>query len=499
LAVRVSSAVRLALALVLSGCALVAAPADAHARNARLGPKLGPWVSVTLTRASLRAALKPMRPLRFSSAPVNVRTLDLNPAVSYQQMIGFGAAMTDSSAWLLHEQLPPAVGARVMRSLFSASGIHLSFTRVPIGASDFTAKRVPYTYDDLPVGQADPRLRDFSIAHDKAYIIPALREMLAVNPEVKVLASEWSPPAWMKANGALNNLHGQGTPLRADYAVLAFYIAEFIVAYQQHGIAIWGLTPQNEPYARVPYPGMRFTSRTEALFISRDLAPILALGKLHTKVFGDDDTRLGFAEGLMKSPAARDLGGMAWHCYKGQQEISQFHRRYPAMVNLLSECSPGIIPYSAAEVAIDGARNWASGINLWNLALNKTGGPVEPPDQGCPHCTGLVTVSEPSHTATYNANYYELGQVSKFVQPGAVRIDTQRWVSDFTVPGKHGPGGYGVSKGLDNVAFRNPDGGYVLICHENSDAPVTFGVQAGGLRFKYRLPGHATVTFTWRS
>ena len=486
------------LALGLCAALLSAPPALARSRKPHV--RLGPRVSVTLTRASLSAALKRMPSLRFSSARTYARTLTVNPSAGYQRMIGFGGAMTDSSAWLLYSQLTPRARVNAMRALFSTGpgGIGLNFVRVPIGASDFTANGEPYTYDDLPAGQTDPKLAEFSIAHDEAYIIPALRQMLGLDPKVYLLATEWSPPAWMKTNDSTGNVGYRGTPLPDDYASLALYFIKFIQAYAQQGIPIWGVTPQNEPNSPAPYPAATFTADGEAQFINQDLAPAFAATGLHTLIFGTDDTQLPFAEQLMQSPAAQALSGMAWHCYLGQQVIRQFHDQYPGLANLLSECSPGIIPYGAAEVAIDGARNWASAIDLWNLALDPSGGPVQAPDAGCPNCTGLLTVSESRHAFTYNANYYELGQFSKFVKPGAVRVGTPRWVSDYTATGPQGHPTFGVTHGLDNVAFRNPDGSYVLICHQNAASAVTFGVQAQGLRFRYRLPGRATVTFSWR-
>ena len=488
-----------ALGVAFAALALLLAAPSALAKRRAHHLRWGPSVGVTLTKANLGVKLEPMRSVRFSSARTYARTLTVNPSVAYQRMIGFGGAMTDSSAWLLYDELSPEQRAVAMRALFSSGArrLGLNFVRVPMGASDFSAGGAPYTYDDLPPGQTDPTLANFSIAHDEAYIIPALQQMLAIDPAVYLLATEWSAPAWMKANGSSGNIGFQGTPLPAYYGTLALYFTKFIQAYKEQGIPIWAITPQNEPDSPAGYPAMTFTSAGEAQFVTQNLAPTLAAANLDPLVFGMDDTHLPFADQLMQTTAARALSGIAWHCYGGQQVMSQFHAEYPTEINLLSECSPGIIPYGAAEAAIDGSRNWASAINLWNLALDPSGGPVQPPNGGCHGCSGLLTVSESSHTFVYNRNFYELGQLSRFVKPGAVRIDTQRWVSDFTAKRPNGNTAYGVTKGLDNVAFRNPDGGYVLICHENSEAPVTFGVQANGLRFKYTLPGEATATFTW--
>jgi glucosylceramidase len=508
----------LLVALVSSLCA---APTVAHARSARIAAihsagrpsrrrkerrakrrrashlVAGPAVTVILTTHDLSRRLARMPKVEFSTAAARVRrTLHVDTTVTYQHMLGFGGAMTDSSAWLLYDELSRETRDTVMQSLFSTTrGIGLNFIRVPMGASDFSATGVPYSYDDLPASQTDPGLADFSIAHDEAYIIPTLQQMRSIDPRISLLATEWTPPSWMKANDAPDNKDYQGTLLPNDYAPLAHYFARFIAAYQAQGIPVWGVTPQNEPLSPAPFPGLNLPVMDEAQFITQDLAATLTADGLHTRIFGMDDSSDAYAESLMQTPAAQELAGMAWHCYNGQQIIGVFHAAYPAVVNLMSECSPGIIPYDAAEVAISGARNWASSIDLWNLLLDPSGGPVEPPNYGCPHCSGLVTVSETTHTAACTLNYYELGQFSKFIRRGAVRVATERWVRDFG-KGIFGTP-YGVTPGLDNVAFLNPSGTHVLVAYNNSAAPITFGVSWQDKRFDYKLASRATVTFTW--
>jgi glucosylceramidase len=169
------------------------------------------------------------------------------------------------------------------------------------------------------------------------------------------------------------------------------------------------------------------------------------------------------------------------------------HAAYPGVTEILSECSPGIIPYPVSEVVIGALRDSASAVALWNLALDPAGGPVQPPNAGCPKCTGLVAVNEQTNSYQLGLSYYQLGQVSSFVEPGAVRISTERFVSDYRLP----TGSYGISAGLDDVAFLNPDGSRVLIAYDNSSAPVRFAVQWHGRAFTFKVQGHATVTFTW--
>jgi glucosylceramidase len=382
-----------------------------------------------------------------------------------------------------------------MNELFSPRGLHLNFMRVPIGASDFTVTGVPYSYDDLPPGRTDPQLQHFSIRHDRPYIIPALREMRAVNPSVEILASLWSPPPWMKANDAFDNLYGAGWLLPRNDAALANYFVRFLRAYRQAGVPIDAVTAQNEPLSGTAYPGSDLPAFPEGSLIFSHLQPALNRAGLRTKIYGvDGGNNLGYAWSLLSTAARRVLSGIAWHCYGGMGAASSLHQAYPYLDQIVSECSPGIIPYSGAEAAISATRNWASAVALWNLALDPAHGPVQAPNSGCGGCTGVVTVSEQTHRAYLGANYYQLGQLSKYVQPGAVRIASDRFAADFRTL----TGGYGVTPGLDDVAFLNPDASKVLVATNTSPARIRFAVAWHGLAIRYALAPGATVTFTWK-
>jgi O-glycosyl hydrolase len=427
------------------------------------------------------------------------RAVNVDARVRYQQVTGVGAAMTDTSAWLIYDELVPAARKRLMSELFGRSGIRLAFTLVPMGGSDFTATGQPYTYDDIPAGQTDPPLASFSISHDQAYILPALRQILAIDPQEKVFAVPWSAPAWMKANGALDDLGLLGTPLRADYQALADYFVKFIQAYGSEGVPITAIAPANEPNAPAPYPAMSFPAPMEAQWVAATLAPTLAAAGLHPDIFGYDAgwESAGYAQQLITSGARADLRGIAWHCYSGPPSImSAVHHLAPAMDEIVAECSPGLNPFPIAEVLIGAFRNWASTVMLWNLALDPSGGPVEPPNAGCAHCTGLVTIDEASHRVALLPSYYQLGQLGKFVQPGAWRVRSPSFVSYYGQPGptpiEH------VTAGLDDVAFLNPDGSKVLLAYNTSPGAIPFSVSSGGRSFTYVLAAHATVTFTWQ-
>jgi glucosylceramidase len=456
-------------------------------------------VQVVMTDADLHQAALTQEPdMTFSSAslPRGEPVLDVDDHITYQSVIGFGAAMTDSSAYLIHNYLSPAQRATVLQQLFNPrSGLGLNFVRVPIGGSDFTAGGSAYTYDDLPAGDSDPDLADFSVAHDLSYVIPTLQQMLAVNSAIDVISTEWTAPAWMKANDLTSDIGRTGALLGSDYSVLARYVVKFVQAYAAAGIPIWAVTPANEPGTAVSYPSMELTPAAEAQYVAEDLGPAFASADLNTRIYGGDTggAEPSYAEATeANSGSASAVSGEAWHCYGGQQGITAFHKLYPDVQDLMTECSQGIIPYTGAEAAIDAMRNWASTATLWNIALNPEGGPVQAPNSGCGRCTGLLTINEGLHTIKYNADYYQLGQFSKFVQRGAVRIDTPRWVQDY-----RNASGYHVSGGLDNVAFLNPDGSRVLVAYNHSAQPITFGVSWDYEQFSYTLDPGATVTFTW--
>ena len=241
---------------------------------------------------------------------------------------------------------------------------------------------------------------------------------------------------------------------------------------------------------------MELPEATEAQFISQYLQPALRAAHLTTRIYGGDTAwrNPGYPRALLTSPARGSINGIAWHCYNGTPYVIAAARASaPNVDHVVTECSPGITPYPVPEVMIGSMRNWAREVTLWNLALDPAGGPVQPPNSGCKGCTGLVTIDEHTHKVTYNASYYQLGQLGRFVQPGAVRIDSNHFVSYYHTSS----GASGATPGLDDVAFLNPDGSRVLIAYNNSRAPITFGVSWRGRYFTYTLPAGATVTFAW--
>ncbi len=473
-------AASLATAALVSGSVIAVQPAQADSGTA---------VSVVETTQDQSRLLASQPGTAFEPGGSSAsQTITVKPSTTYQTMTGFGASFTDSSAYLVHDS---AHRDAIMTRLFDpAKGIGLDFLRQPIGASDFSLSS--YTYDDMPAGRTDPTLANFSIAHDNAYIIPILRQALKDNPATTVMATPWSPPAWMKTNDSLDG----GDFDTANYAAYAAYLVKFIRAYRADGIPISLLSAQNEPeYSPSDYPGMQMTAAQEATFIGDYLGPALRSAGLSTGILAYDhnwdDT--SYPESVLGDPAAsRYVTGVAWHCYAGDPSAQNtVHDDYPHVGTYFTECSPttadnasdtfaDTLDWDTENLFIDATRDWAKTVTTWNMALDPSGGP----SMNCTNCQGLVTVDNSANSVTYNAPYYATGQVSKFVKPGAVRIDSNTFGSG----------------NIEDVAFRNPDGSTALVVlNADTSSAQTFGVSENGRSFTYTVPAGAVATFTWRA
>ena len=443
-------------------------------------------VAVVESSEELHEALQEKPELTFGAAHSGGLTINVDDSVRYQQIDGFGASLTDSSAWLLSHKLNDAQRKSVMEMLFSPTkGIGLSILRQPMGSSDFAAVE-DYSYDDLPAGQSDPKLAKFSIDRDRAYIIPQLREALGLNPKLKIIGSPWSPPGWMKTSGSMI----KGTLLPSAYGALAKYFVKYVQAYEAAGVPIYGVTPENEPL-NIPsdYPGMGMSAEEQTAFVRDYLGPAFRDAKLKTKimVFDHNWDLIDFPiRVLSDSAAAKFAAGIAIHCYGGDVSAqSELHRRFPDKDIWLTECSGGewqkgkLFPQQVGLV-IGATRNWARSVVLWNLALNQEHRPFL---GGCTTCRGVITVNDSVSPAvvTPTVDFTALAHASKFVKPGAYRIDSNA----------SGAGS------LENVAFANPDGSIVVIVLNSGDAAASFDIGWKGKYVSYKLEGAAAATFRW--
>ena len=417
----------------------------------------------------------------------NPLTIKVDGGVKYQKITGFGAALTDSSAYLINK-LPTSTRNTLMQNLFSpSSGIDLSMVRSPMGATDFTATG-NYSYDDMPTGQTDPTLAHFSIQHDESYIIPELKQALALNPNAKITSTPWSPPGWMKTSGSMIG----GTLLDNDSSALADYFVKYIQAYEKAGVPIAYVTPQNEPLNAPTWPGMSLTPSQETKLIAQ-MSQAFAANEISTSILGWDHNWdvPSYPESIYNDPTTADATvGAGFHIYSGSPIYQTLtHDDYPSKQIYLTEATGGVWQantqvdfHDALDTwLIDTTRNYANGAMLWNIALDPAMGPLNSDTNGIGECRGLVTIDPSTGAVTYNPDYYALAQVSKFVKPGAYRIYSNTFGSGS----------------VDDVAFQNPDGSKVLVAYNDSSSAQTISVADGTQSFDYTLKAGDAVTFKY--
>jgi glucosylceramidase len=492
--------------------ALAAGPAGAAAHPASRAPATaaapGPvhvWTTTTSSASTLALQLAHEPDLRFGAQTTQTPKVAVNPGARYQTIQGFGAAMTDSSAYLIYHS---PQRAQIMRDLFGPAGAGFGFVRLPMGASDLSLSN--YSYDDMPPGQTDPGLTHFSVAHDTAYIIPVLQQALALHPGLKLDATPWSAPAWMKngdtytgdCSGTLNYLNP------SYYQAYADYYAKFVQAYAGYHIPIYMVSMQNEPQnCSSGYATMNLDATgpnpNEASFAPDLRSALDAAGYRHTLILGYDHNWYGpngkptqYPQHLMAASGA-DIGAIGYHCYSIPSGVnnpydvqSTFHRAYPHTPIFFTECTGGSwatnqagnLSWEALNNVIGPMRNWAEASDYWGIALNQNSQPnVGNANGGCTTCRGMVTVDNSSGTFTLNEDYYVWAQFAKFVRAGALRIGS---------PNLEGAG-------LPNIAFRNPGGGIALTVLNDHGSAQSFQVTWHGQGFSYTLPGNSIATFTW--
>lgn len=446
-------------------------------------------VTIYQTTPDLTQALQRQRPLMFAAAQAGGPVIQVDDSRRFQTMDGFGAAMTDSSAWLLEDQLTKPQRKEVMRKLFdprSGHGIGISFLRVPLGASDLS--RNHYSYDDRPTGQRDPGLQHFSIDHDRAYILPALREALKLDPSISVMVTPWSPPGWMKTKDTMNG----GKLLPEDSAEFADYLVRSVSSYEKAGIPVRYLSLQNEPlFETKDYPGSLMQADQQTKLIGGFVGPALQRAGLKTSILAYDhnwDHPEYPLEVLSDPTAVQYVAGSAFHCYGGNVSAQgPVHDRFPNKGIWMTECSGGSwqkgnLLAVTEKLVIESTRNWAKSVVLWGIALDEKNGPNT---GGCATCRAFVTVdrsSEP-HKVNYTQDYYAIGHASEFVRPGATRIDS----TDLG------------STNLETVAFQNTDGSIALLVLNNADLPADFSVSWHGESFQTSLGAGSVATYLWRS
>jgi glucosylceramidase len=423
--------------------------------------------------------------LEYQEPPYEYLDLTVNAAVTYQEIDGFGASLTDSSAWLIYVFLNASERQAVLTDLFDPDeGIGLSYLRQPMGASDF--RRAEYTYDDRPAGQTDYSLNYFNVAYDLPYIILALQEILAINPNVKIMGSPWSPPAWMKTSG-----HIGGGSLKSDvYPTYANYFVKYIQAYAAHGIPIDAVTLQNEPYYEPwSYGGCRMEPADQIKLVKL-MGPAFAANGINTKILVWDHNwdNTDFAINVLNDSVARQyIDGSAWHHYGGDVSAqTTVHNAYPDKNIYFTEGSDGTWNDGGFDAdlirngtfIIDTIRNWAKTVVKWNLALDQNNGPKIA--GGCDTCYGVVTINQITRQVTPRPHYYALGHASKFLRPGAVRVQSNDLIG-----------------GIRTVVFKNTDGSIVSYVVNPETNSHNLKLPWKGQWVIYTIPARSIVTFLW--
>lgn len=443
-------------------------------------------VELWLSTADRRLKLAPQPDIRMSApngAPADI-VIDIGK--TYQSIVGFGAALTGSSAWLIQNKMDERQRAALLQELFGPPpNLNFSMTRLTIGASDFSLQH--YTLDDLPPDEVDPTLQYFNVASDLDDVIPTVREAMAFQPDLHVIASPWSAPAWMKTSA---NLIG-GELLPQFESTYADYLVKYVDTFRSYGIPIFALTLQNEPgFVPITYPGMELPVATREHIIARYLGPTLAARKSRTAILTWDHNWDDPAQPLsvLSDPdASRYVDGVAWHCYRGYAGAqTEVHRAFPKKDAYITECSGGDWPSSkngellwfSRDLLIAGLRNWARGVVYWNLALDEHYGPHA---GGCDTCKGIVTIDSQTGAVSRNDEYYAFAHFSRFVLPGARRVRSTA-----------------TGKGIANVAFQNADGGAVVLVTVNSNStPYDLSVTQNETHFHYTMPPQSVATFVW--
>ncbi|MBT9456852.1 MAG: glycosyl hydrolase [Burkholderiaceae bacterium] len=448
----------------------------------------GPAVQSWLTTSDQTRLLAPQPVSRFAPGKPLALSIDVDSSRRYQSMIGFGAALTDASAWLIRHKLDDTQRQALLSELFGRAdgGAGFGLARLVVGASDFSLKH--YSYDDRPAGETDAALAHFSIDEARGHVLPVVQQALAINPALYLIASPWSAPGWMKTGGSL--IKGRLRPDRFD--AFSRYLLRSVDAFAAEGVSIAALTLQNEPHFEPEdYPGMRLEPADRSKLIAQHLGPMLASRGGQPQLIEWDhnwDVPESPLSVLADPQANRFIAGVGWHCYGGQvQAQSRVHEAYPDKDVWLTECSGGAwapdwaksLPWMVNQLVIGSTRHWARGVLLWNLALDEQHGPHL---GGCKDCRGVVTIDSKNGAVTRNLEYYALAHASRFVRAGARRIASSEAVD-----------------GLQNVAFRHEDDGSVVLiaCNDAAEAK-TFSVRQGVQILAYTLPRESVATLVWR-
>jgi glucosylceramidase len=418
--------------------------------------------------------------LAFGNESNSYPEIVVDTTQTYQTIDGFGFTLTDASASLISD-LPASMQNDLLKELFGSdsNSISISYLRISIGASDLSTS--VYTYDDMPAGQTDINLQNFSLRKDQSKVVPVLKSILAIDPTIKILGSPWTPPTWMKSN---NNSIG-GNLLPQYYGVYAQYFVKYIQAMKAEGITVDAITIQNEPLYGGNNPSMLMSATEQADFIKNHLGPAFRAASITTKIIAYDHNcdRPDYPLAVLADAGARQyVDGSAFHLYGGEvSAMSILHDSYPAKHVYFTEQYTssagdfaGDLKWHVKNVIIGTMRNWSRNALEWNLASDPYFSMHTP--GGCNTCKGALTIIS---GVTRNVSYYIVAHASKFVPAGSYRIASNN------------------SGSLYNVAFKRPDGKKVLIVENDGTTAQNFNLGFNGKRVTISLDAGGVGTFVW--
>lgn len=419
--------------------------------------------------------------LNFVSSTNTDSAIVVDTTQTFQTIDGFGNCLTGGSAMVLNTMTLESRTA-LLKELFGTDGknIGISYLRISIGASDLDDR--VFSYNDLAAGETDPEMLRFSLEPDRANLLPVLKEILAINPSIKILGSPWSAPTWMKTNNAT-----KGGSLKTEYFdAYAKYFVKYIQGMKSEGITIDAITIQNEPLHPGNNPSMYMSSEDQATFIKQSLGPAFNAAGLNTKIiiYDHNADQPGYPLSILRDAgAAQYVDGSAFHLYGGTIDaLSTVHDEFPGKNLYFTEQWVGAPGNLAADLKwhvetliIGATRNWSRNVLEWNLASDPYYRPHT--DGGCDQCLGTVTIN--GNIVTRNPAYYILAHAAKFVRPGSVRVNSN-------VPGN-----------LPNVAFKTPDGKKVLIVVNTAGTTKNFNLKFKGKSVQLSLDSGAVGTYLW--
>ncbi len=455
-------------------------------------------VTVYVTTANRAFDLSKKTTSLKSGSSMSPTAITLMPKSSYQEMDGFGAAVTGSTCYNL-SLMSPGNRTKFLKDTFSPTeGFGFSYIRISIGCSDFSLSE--YTCCDTK------GIENFGLTmEENKYVIPMLKEILAINPTLKILGSPWTCPKWMKVNN-LTDLKpydswtsGQLNPIYyQDYAT---YFSKWLQAFKNNGIDIYSITPQNEPLNRKNSASLYMGWEEERDFVKVLGATLQKDGFGNIKIYAFDHnynydniaSQQGYPLNIYAdSEASNYLAGAAYHNYGGNKnELNTIHKKAPTKELLFTETSIGTwndgqnlaktLTRDMEEVGLGTVNNWCRGVIVWNLMLDSDRGPWR--DGGCKTCYGAVDIDNSSYSRiTRNSHYYLIAHVSSVVKPGAVRIG----MSNSTLTD------------LVCSAFENPDGTYAFIAINKGTSEITFNLNEGERNISYKLPSYSVASFRWQ-